>query len=170
MDQKEFYAKKNKQVTISTRKIKIMNLMSDVLDKNQDVLDVGCGDGFLSLLMSFYCKSLTGCDLAPQEAATYKTIEIDLCKDSLLDKYDVVTCFDVLEHLEDFDKGLENIKKALKPSGVLIVNHPEGVDKSQPIDNQIPVMDIIKKINMKLVKLEYYTFAGNEAYTFMAFI
>jgi 2-polyprenyl-3-methyl-5-hydroxy-6-metoxy-1,4-benzoquinol methylase len=170
MDQKEFYKEKNKTVTISTRKIKIMGLMTPILDKKQDVLDVGCGDGFLSLLMSFYCKSLTGCDLAPVKAGNYETVEIDLCKKGLKGKYDIVTCFDVLEHLADFDAGLKNIKAALKKTGVLIVNHPDGSDSTQPIDNEIPIMELIKKIDMRLVKLEYYNFSGGEAYTFMAFV
>ena len=64
-EQKDFYKKKNAGVTLSTRKIKIMGFMPSLLDGNQDVLDVGCGDGFLSLVMSFYCKSMTGVDLAP---------------------------------------------------------------------------------------------------------
>jgi len=171
-NQKEFYEEKNSNVTISSRKIKIINLVSSVLAPNRSVLDIGCGDGFLSFVMSLTSKSVTGCDLAPPKEAlspNVSYVESDISKSKLNGEYDVVTCFDVLEHIEDLEAGLVNIKAALKKGGALIVNHPEHHDPSQPIDNEITVLELIKKINMKLIKLEYYGFT-DEAYYFMIFV
>ena len=38
--------------------------------------------------------------------------------------YDVVTAFDVLEHVIDFDKALSEIERVCKPDGLIIINLP----------------------------------------------
>ncbi len=82
-------------------------------------------------------------------------------------KYMVVTCFDVLEHVEDLHKAIDNIKALCHDGGLIIINQPEQEDKTQPIDRVVP-LDILLHIG-KLVYLENYRFSINESYNFMVF-
>jgi len=40
-------------------------------------------------------------------------------------RFDVIGAFDVLEHISDDEKVLENIARALKPSGVVLITVPQ---------------------------------------------
>ena len=50
----------------------------------------------------------------------------DIFSNKYPDKYfDVVTLWDVLEHVPDADKTLKEINRILKPGGLLVVNYPD---------------------------------------------
>ena len=121
----------------------------------KSVIDVGCGNKFITKCMSVY--------------ATVKGIDIDedIFKYQNNDVYDVVTCFDVLEHVDGVYKALENIKYLCKIGGIIIINQPEQRDESQPIDN-IVSLNILMKLG-KLIYLENYAFSPKESYNFMVF-
>lgn len=58
---------------------------------------------------------------------------IDLKHQSLeRDRYDVVTCFDVLEHVPDPLAALTTIRDALRPGGTLFLYAPFGLDPERP--------------------------------------
>jgi len=51
------------------------------------------------------------------------------------DRYDLVTCFDVLEHIPDLNAAVENIEKMLSDNGLLVATIPfqENMDESRVI-------------------------------------
>lgn len=49
---------------------------------------------------------------------------IDVTKMEYSDKYDIILCLNVLEHVYEFQQAVENIHKALKKGGVAIVAVP----------------------------------------------
>jgi SAM-dependent methyltransferase len=49
---------------------------------------------------------------------------IDVTKMKYKDKFDVVLCLNVLEHVYDFQKAIDNMHSALKKDGLLIVAVP----------------------------------------------
>ena len=46
--------------------------------------------------------------------------DIAVCQESLLEKYDVVVSWFVLEHVQDLAASLENVRMYLKPGGVFV--------------------------------------------------
>jgi SAM-dependent methyltransferase len=83
----------------------------------ESVLDAGCGTGVLlkQILEKYPQVKLTGSEYSPQglEIARRRLpnaefYSIDLAKD-VLGEYDLVTCIDVLEHIEDDHAALKNL-------------------------------------------------------------
>ena len=54
----------------------------------------------------------------------YYVINDDITKTQIDDKYDLITCISVLEHIETFDAAVANLFKLLSPSGHLILTFP----------------------------------------------
>jgi len=152
---KDYYRKRSKKMKVSARHLKILSLVPPLI-ANRSVLDVGCGNRFITTCMSIYAPSIKGIDI-DDDILTYKS---DV-------QYDVVTCFDVFEHLTNLQKALDNIKNLCKANGLIIVNQPEMIDKKQPIDNIVPIEKLM--CLGKLVYLENYRFSKQEFYNFMVF-
>ena len=151
---KEFYKKHSQELRFSHRIFKILSLIpSWVYQKT--VLDVGCGNCFITKAMNVY-GTVTGID-----------IEGDICTYKSDIKYDVVTCFDVLEHVENFYEAVVNILDLCKPGGLVIVNQPEHTDSSQPIDNLVTLGSLMHF--GKPIYLENYQSGKNESYNFIVF-
>lgn len=119
---------------ISKRRLSsITNLIGDLKDK--DVLDIGCGNGFLgNHFKSLGAKSADGCDIS-KEAVKKATevldfvVECDLEVDDFSEKflgkkYDVIVATELIEHLFKPDIFVEKIKPLLKENGVLILTTP----------------------------------------------
>ncbi|MGV3720849.1 MAG: class I SAM-dependent methyltransferase [Actinomycetota bacterium] len=94
------------------------------------LLDIGCAYGaFLREARNeFDC---TGCDISEHAVETasgrYPDLKFFTAEISSIPsdrKYDVVTCFDVLEHVPELDEALAKIKSLLTPTGVLVATMP----------------------------------------------
>jgi SAM-dependent methyltransferase len=103
-----------------------------VTDKR--VLDAGCGTGYGSeLLAREGATEVVGIDVdvdtvdAAQRASTGKTAFVAadlLALPAELGDFDVVVCFEVLEHLDDPEVALNRLAAVLRPGGVLAVSSP----------------------------------------------
>lgn len=109
-------------------------LRSEIFRKGKiTLLDYGCGDGYWSLVFSQFstCK-VTGVDYNPLRlkrgkaiVKNAKFIETDLQKKNKFpEKYDIVFCSQVIEHIKDDVFFLKNIKNYLKQDGILILGTP----------------------------------------------
>lgn len=100
-------------------------------------LDVGCGGGLLSesLARSPYVRSVVGCDVTPevlavarahqQHDAALTNLQYELQGVNELapsGDFDVVTLFEVLEHLDDPRDGLRRAMGACRPGGHLFLS------------------------------------------------
>jgi SAM-dependent methyltransferase len=101
--------------------------------KFQTVLDVGCGQGsFLAELRTEFPHikaygtdiSLSGVELARQQVPEGQFWVLDATKERLADKFDLVVCSEVLEHIPDDLAALQNI--AQMTSKYLVVSTVQG--------------------------------------------
>ena len=101
----------------------------------KDVLDAGCGVGYgIEILASAGAATVSGVDIDPaalreaedrfgESAATIVEGDLqDLPLDD--DSFDVVVCFEAIEHVEDGGRALAEFRRVLRPDGLLLVSSP----------------------------------------------
>lgn len=104
------------------------------LAEGRRVLDAGCGVGYGSnMLADAGASEVVGVDIATSivEAAsvgarpnvTFETGDVaSLGFDD--ESFEVVVCFEVIEHVEDTDAVLDELARVLAPDGVLLISSP----------------------------------------------
>lgn len=114
-----------------TRVKKILKCLKRLNLKGKQVLDVGCGGGFLTYKISQLGANVTGCDysqyaikFAKERYPKLKIIRHSAYEiDSLtINNPDFITVFDVIEHMSRPEVFLEKSFKILKPGGKLIIS------------------------------------------------
>ena len=101
-------------------------------DDNSNTIDLGCGEGILLKLLEEKFKNIKtfGIDILPEvlEIRKFLRAEIkigDLRNTGFPDNFfDVVFCLDALEHFENLESPVREIKRMLKNNGLLIVSVP----------------------------------------------
>ena len=95
-------------------------------------LDIGCGTGGNFPILSRFSKAVMGLDTSPQalgycRSRGWNTVGL-MQKDGMLpfadETVDLVTLFDILEHVADERPLLGEIRRVLRPDGLLIVTVP----------------------------------------------
>lgn len=106
------------------------------------LLDVGCGEGYGATLVSPLVGSYVGIDVAPDaiERATLRYgndstsfTRYDGDRFPLLDdSFDVVTSFQVIEHVEDVSRYVSEIRRVLRPGGLFLASTPNRLRRLDP--------------------------------------
>ncbi|UJL71515.1 glycosyltransferase [Agrobacterium vitis] len=103
--------------------------------KGKAVLDIASGEGYCSAILAQVAQSVTGVDIS-SEAVDYANREyarenlVYKCGSALdipVDDHsvDVVVSFETIEHFTGHQRFLDEIKRVLKPGGLLIVSTPD---------------------------------------------
>ena len=105
-----------------------------MVGSHQDVLDIGCGKGFLAALLKRDGNRVVGVDSipeAPEHAVLEQYVRADLDADQerivrglQARRFDRVLLLDVLEHLVHPEGLLAAARAALKDNGCLVVSLP----------------------------------------------
>ncbi len=100
----------------------------------KEVLDAGCGVGYgMAILASAGAASVTGVDIdkdAVDEAVdrlgdAFAVRQGDLRDLSLPDDaFDVVVCWETIEHMEDGERAIGEFRRVLRPGGLLLISSP----------------------------------------------
>lgn len=148
------------------------------IDKNNNVLDLGCGCGSGSFILSKKAKQVTGVDDS-QETIDYakrcwkaKNIEYH-CMDALQIKesFDVVTAFEIIEHIKDTENMFKKLGEITKSILILSVPHI-----SAPLENKFhwkhftekEVRKYIINVGFKVERIETLRFGRGLAVFCMA--
>jgi ubiquinone/menaquinone biosynthesis C-methylase UbiE len=98
-------------------------------------LEVGYGAGAVLLSLAPNVRELHGIDLDADPAPVTATladrgITADLRKGSVYElpyqdgMFDLVVCFSVFEHLHEYEKGLAEVRRVLRPGGRFLLGMP----------------------------------------------
>jgi len=101
-------------------------------DRNMKILDIGCGTGVMLPLLSRYgmVDGLDSSEIAIDYCRKKNIGGVNLIAGSFPDalpagaQYDLVTIFDVIEHIEDDIGMFKDIHCLLKPGGLLVCTVP----------------------------------------------
>jgi len=105
------------------------------LVKNKRVLDLACGEGYGSNLLASDAASVVGIDIdasvISHASAKYARKNLRFVTGSITAVpiqenhcFDVIVCFEAIEHIENQDELLAETKRLLDPEGLLIVSTP----------------------------------------------
>lgn len=124
---------------------------------NMVVLDIACGSGYGSELLSRVAKQVIGVDINmnaleyakkhhQQSNIEFKQGDLNAKLDLPDNYFDVATCFETLEHVEGQHNGLSELRRVLKPGGLLIISTPDKniMSKGGEVENQFHVKELTK--------------------------
>lgn len=100
------------------------NWISTLVPIGSSVIDLGCYDGAFhsSMINDYICH---GVEIQPNGIAKAESRGISIVSESLNDipsGYDLITAFDVIEHISNPKKFLDECIKSLNPNGRLIIS------------------------------------------------
>jgi SAM-dependent methyltransferase len=116
-------------------------LFASQLTAGKSVIDIGCGVGYGSRrLAELGARSVRAFDLS-EVAIKHATIhyahpnvtfETGNAEEFSVDRqFDVAVCFELIEHVRHPDKVLANIKRALRPDGILVMSTPRALEEKR---------------------------------------
>jgi len=112
-----------------------------IISPESIILDSGCGDGYGAFLLSNHVKKVIGIDVDSEIISRARqnysgNIRFDLYEGVRLpyekSVFDTITSFQVIEHVEDVDQYLIEIKRVLKPGGQLFITTPNRIHRLKP--------------------------------------
>jgi methionine biosynthesis protein MetW len=100
--------------------------------RDKTVLDIGCGNGCISELISRNNNEVYGVDISDNALEVARSrgikasrLDIECEKLPFPDsRFDAVVCAEIIEHIFDTDGFLDEIKRVLKPGASLIITTP----------------------------------------------
>jgi|SRR5690554_618192 len=192
---KEFYEKFSKtlirdKIYPNSRHYKIKSYLRNIFFENQieKVLEIGCGIGILSEYISKKGKKVTSIDISEENIkfakSTVKNVEFhagDFLEFSFNDKYDLITLFDVLEHIpkEKYSIVFKKIKELSNENSLIVITIPDAQflnytrehrpEILQVVDESIyfnELKNIIDEKNLEILKYEKYGIDYDNQYRF----
>jgi 2-polyprenyl-3-methyl-5-hydroxy-6-metoxy-1,4-benzoquinol methylase len=136
MTMKAYYSFTNyKDVEDFKRLDFIVDSIKSLNKPDAKILDIGCGNGNISLALGSLGFNVTGVDIDPSSIEKARRLNkfpnvkfdvLDANAFDVTDEFDAIVCSEVLEHLEDPSDLVQSIFQILKKEGVLVATVPNG--------------------------------------------
>lgn len=138
--------------------------------KGKKILDLGCGDGVLSYMLAKERAIVSGVD-SSDVAIAYakektKKMQIEFRKANVYElpfddnEFDAVVSSDVIEHLQDVNQYLKEIKRVTKKGGIIVLSTPIKLTE-EPLDKMHVVewftKEYINILSKYFEKTDFYT-------------
>jgi 2-polyprenyl-3-methyl-5-hydroxy-6-metoxy-1,4-benzoquinol methylase len=140
--------------------------LAEKLIAGKNVCDVACGVGYGSRYLAKTALKVTGMDISAEAiewAGKYFSVDNVrfLVADAaepwpVEDKFDVITSFETMEHLESPEAFLRNVYDHLLPSGVLFLSVPNGPRDKSRTDNPYHLHHFTD-VGLKALIREYFS-------------
>jgi len=96
-------------------------------------LEIGCGTGdFIQQIVDQNDLEITGSEVylkgllyAKKNLPGVEFVQFDVTQGKIGEQFDMITAFDVLEHIDDDRAAIANISAMLRPGGMLVVSVPQ---------------------------------------------
>lgn len=96
-------------------------------------LEIGCGTGdFIQQIEDNKSLEITGSEIylkglqyAKKNLPNVDFVQFDVTKGKIGEQFDMITAFDVIEHIDDDAAAISNISQMLHKNGVLIISVPQ---------------------------------------------
>ena len=113
------------------------NKSLEFLNERSIVLDAGCGCGYGSAMLAQHSSKVIAIDNSPDAInyaiKNYPRNNIDYCIGDLenvdlnpFGKFDLITFFEVIEHLHKPEAALKNFREHISPKGYLLLSTPNS--------------------------------------------
>ncbi len=104
----------------------------------KDVLDLASGEGYGSYSLSKVANRVVGIEIDPNAVShaqnTYIRSNLEFMVGDILDipipeekLFDVIICFEAIEHIEDHDQLLSEMKRLLRDDGIVVISTPNKI-------------------------------------------
>ncbi len=121
----------------------VARALSQRFPRDGEVLDYGCGVGYLIPHLAESGRRVTGADLSPESVRVANerlkgtanfvgAVTVEALRERG-DRFDAVVCVEVIEHLYDpqLDAALADMRRFVRPDGVVILTTPNDEDLSK---------------------------------------
>ena len=146
-------------------------LVASLYVHNKDVLDIASGEGYGSAMLASNAKTVIGVDISEDAIAhataryAAKNLEFragNAAKIPIEDaSVDVVVSFETIEHHDQHDEMFKEIKRVLRPGGVLCMSSPDKFTYSvlPKFKNEYHVKELTKDEFQNLLSKYFKNFA-----------
>ncbi|KYG74813.1 methyltransferase family protein [Roseivirga ehrenbergii] len=104
--------------------------------QNKCVLDVASGEGYGVSLMANLAQHVIGVDIEKEAIThaqnTYQKENIVFVEGDIRSlpfengSFDIITCFETIEHITEHDQAMGELKRVLRPNGALLISTPDS--------------------------------------------
>lgn len=133
---RDFYAKNYAGHYVLQNKTNSERLarMRPYLSKSTRLLEVGCSDGQFLVMARRFVKSVTGIELKKEDVLharrrhRLEVYDTPVEATAFRHKFDVICCFQTLEHVPEPNEFLKTLRGLLAPGGIFFIEVPGGND------------------------------------------
>lgn len=136
--------------------------------EGKQVLDAACGEGYGSSMLAKTAATVIGVDIdddaishAQQRYADQTNLEFQTADCTELpfgaDRFDLIVCFETLEHLIAQQSMMSGFRRVLKPGGMLILSSPDKAEYSdkQGFQNEFHVKELYRDELQNLISKDF---------------
>ncbi len=134
---------KTEKIAIHYAKKRIVYFEKILGRKCQNILDIGCGPGVFYKPYKNLSINWTGVEVSPFWIEFGKKNKIPILEKNLneiKEKFDIITAHQVLEHVENPMKFMNQVLRILKPGGILYFEIPNHFSLSSSIRKISPIL------------------------------
>lgn len=105
-------------------------LIKPYLQKRKSVIEIGCSRGDFLLRVKPYAGRISGIELKKEDVRYARRnnrlniFELPVEEFKCKEKFDIVCCFQVFEHIPDPNLFLRSLRKIIKPRGIIFIEVP----------------------------------------------
>ncbi|NTW40210.1 MAG: glycosyltransferase [Cellulomonadaceae bacterium] len=124
-------------------------LLAAGLAGGKRILDLASGEGYGSAILAQTGSHVVGLEIDPaaveHSRRTYELENLEFVEGTMLDlsrfpdgAFDVVTCFEALEHVVEHDELVAGVRRVLAPGGVFLTSTPDRLVYSEHLHQHNP--------------------------------